>query len=298
MRAPKTTGTWNQMMEVVERGRGTPLVLVPGVQGRWEYMRPAVDALAEHFRVLTFSLAGERRSGQRYDRSRGFDGLADQVDAVLDSRGLASAIVCGVSFGGLVALRYAATRPRRTSALVLVSTPAPGWHLRRRHDLYTRLPWLFGPVFLTEAPWRLRHELNASIPNPAERRRFQREQLRTFLRAPLSPARMARRARLIAELDAAEQCRDVTSPTLVLTGEPGLDHVISGDGGFAYARLIANAQGVVVSNTGHLGLVTRPRLCADIIRRFVESSPAQATLHSADGSVVTTRTQRATHDAA
>ena len=27
---------------------------VPGVQGRWEYMRPAVEALAEHFRVITF----------------------------------------------------------------------------------------------------------------------------------------------------------------------------------------------------------------------------------------------------
>lgn len=268
-------------MHVIERGTGTPLVLVPGVQGRWEYMRRAIDALAEHFRVLTFSLAGERTSGQRYDRTRGFDGLADQVDAVLDSRGLPSAIVCGVSFGGLVALRYAATRPSRTSALVLVSTPAPGWHLRRRHDLYARLPWLFGPVFLAEAPWRMRDELNASMPDPVERRRFQREQLRTFLRAPLSPTRMAARARLISQIDGAEQCRGVSSPTLVLTGEPGLDHVISGDGGSAYARLIANAQGVVLPETGHLGLVTKPHLFASAIHTFAESKLAQRPSHDA-----------------
>lgn len=268
-------------LQVIERGTGTPLVLVPGVQGRWEYMRPAIDALAEYFRVLTFSLAGERTSGQRYDRTRGFDGLADQVDAVLDSRGLSSAIVCGVSFGGLVALRYAATRPTRTSALVLVSTPAPGWHLRRRHDLYARLPWLFGPVFLAEAPWRLRDELNASIPDPVERRRFQREQLRTFLRAPLSPARMATRARLIARLDGAEQCRSVSSPTLVVSGEPGLDHVISGDGGSAYAGLIANAHGVVLPETGHLGLVTKPRLFANTIRAFADKNVSQRTTHDA-----------------
>lgn len=268
-------------MEVIERGAGTPLVLVPGVQGRWEYMQRAIDALAAHFRVLTFSLAGERASGRRYDRARGFDGLADQVDAVLDSRGLASAIVCGVSFGGLVALRYAATRPHRTTALILVSTPTPGWHLRRRHEFYARLPWLFGPVFLAEAPWRMRDELNTSIPDPVERRRFQRDQLRTFLRAPLSPARMASRARLIAQLDGAEQCRCVNRPTLVLTGEPGLDHVISGDGGSAYARLIADAQAVVLSQTGHLGLVTRPRLFADAIRAFVESNVAQRTTHDA-----------------
>lgn len=287
-------------MEVIARGTGTPLVLVPGVQGRWEYLRPAVDALAEHFRVLTFSLAGERTSGQRYDRARGFDGFADQVDAVLDSEGLASAIVCGLSFGGLVALRYAATRPSRTSALVLVSTPAPGWHLRRRHDIYARLPWLFGPIFFAEAPWRVRSELNASIPDRAERRRFQREQLRTFLRAPLSPARMAIRARLIGELDGLAQCRRVTSPTLVLTGEPGLDHVISRDGGSAYATLIANAQGVVMPATGHLGLVTKPRLFAATIRAFVDSHLARSTPSGADRSASSSdaRARRTAHDAA
>lgn len=283
-------------MEVIERGTGTPLVLVPGVQGRWEYMRPAIDALAEHFRVLTFSLAGERASGRRYDRTRGFDDLADQVDAVLDSRNLASAIVCGVSFGGLVALRYAATRPDRTSALVLVSTPTPGWHLRRRHDLYARLPWVFGPVFLAEAPWRMRHELKASLPDATERRRFQREQLRTFLRAPLSPSRMATRARLIAELDGTEQCRHVSSPTLVLTGEPGLDHVINGDGGSAYARLIAHARGAVLPATGHLGLVTKPRLFADTVRTFAAS--AQTGARGAERSPASVGTQRSTHDAA
>jgi pimeloyl-ACP methyl ester carboxylesterase len=270
-----------QVMDIIERGTGTPLVLVPGIQGRWEYMRPAVYALAEHFRVLTFSLAGERASGRRYDRTRGFDGFADQVDAVLDSRELPSAIVCGVSFGGLVALRYAATRPNRTAALVLVSTPAPGWHLRRRHDLYARMPWIFGPVFFAEVPWRMRDELNASIPDPVERHRFQREQLRTFLRAPLSPARMATRARLIAELDGAAQCRCVSSPTLVVTGEPGLDHVVNGDGGSAYERLIANAQGVVLPETGHLGLVTKPGLFANAIRTFTESKVAQRTTHDA-----------------
>ena len=47
-------------MTVIDRGHGTPLVLVPGIQGRWEYMRPAVDALAERFRVVTFDLCGDR----------------------------------------------------------------------------------------------------------------------------------------------------------------------------------------------------------------------------------------------
>lgn len=257
-------------MDVIERGTGQPLVLVPGVQGRWEYMRPAVDALAEHFRVLTFSLAGERTSGRAYDRTRGFDDLADQVETVLDTRGIPAALICGVSFGGLVALRFAATRPRRTAALALVSTPTPGWHLRRRHEFYARLPWLFGPLFLAETPFRLRDELKAAMPVAADRRRFRREQLLTFLEAPVSASRMATRARLISQLDAAAQCQAVASPTLVLTGEPGLDHVINGDGGSAYARLIDNARTTVLERTGHLGLVTRPQAFALTIKTFAD----------------------------
>lgn len=261
---------------VVERGTGTPLVLVPGVQGRWEYMRPAIDALAEHFRVLTFSLAGERRSGCSYDPRRGLEDLVEQVDTVMDLRGLRSAIVCGVSFGGLVALRYAATRPERTRALVLVSTPAPGWHLRRRHEIYARLPWVFGPVFLAEIPWRMRAELRAALPNGADRRRFHRQQLRTLLAAPVSVSRMAIRARLIGRTDATALCRAITRPTLVLTGEPELDHVIRGDGGSVYAKLIPTAEGRVLAGTGHLGLVTRSRDFADAVRTFADRSGVHA----------------------
>ena len=53
---------------MVDIGSGSPLVLVPGIQGRWEWMRPAVDALARRLRVLTFTLAGERTSAECVNR--------------------------------------------------------------------------------------------------------------------------------------------------------------------------------------------------------------------------------------
>ena len=48
------------MNGIVDQGSGPPIVLSPGLQGRWEWMRPAVDALAKHYRVITFSLCDER----------------------------------------------------------------------------------------------------------------------------------------------------------------------------------------------------------------------------------------------
>ena len=48
--------------------------------------------------------------------------------------GIERAAICGVSFGGLIAVRFAAEHPARCSALVLASTPQPALRLRRRHQ--------------------------------------------------------------------------------------------------------------------------------------------------------------------
>ena len=293
-------------MDVIERGAGTPLVLVPGLQGRWEYLRPAIEALAVHFRILTFSLSGERVSGRRYDRHKGIDNFVEQVDDVLAAHAFDRAVVCGLSFGGLVALRFAAHRPERTRALVLASTPGPGWHLKRRHDVYARLPWMFGPLFLAESPWRMRDELRVAFPNTADRRRFVRSQMATFIEAPLSMSRMAERARLIARLDTAADCRAIACPTLVVTGEPGLDHVIAADRALAYGTLIRNARSLVLEGTGHLGLVTRPSLFAATLKGFVdqalpvERTPAPPASHPREHGPVragATRDPGVVHDA-
>src|SRR5215212_862144 len=157
-------------MNLVERGAGTPLVIIPGIQGRWEYLRPAVDALSRQFRVITFSLSGERGSGRAFDPSKGLDNYTDQIAAALDSLLIERAVICGVSFGGVPAARFAAVHPDRCAALVLVSTPRPGIRLRRKHQIYLRLPWLFGPLFIAETPWRLRKEIERALPDPVARR--------------------------------------------------------------------------------------------------------------------------------
>ena len=256
-------------LQIVTKGNGAPLVLIPGLQGRWEYMAPAVDALARSFRVVTFALCGERTSGLRFDRSLGLDNFADQVAAALDELRIDRAVICGVSFGGVVALRFAATRPDRTIALVLASTPPPIWRLRRRHEVYARVPWIFGPLFLLETPFRLRTELMRTFPERRARLQFGFRQLRTLLRAPVSVVRMAERGRLLARLNLAADCQRVASPTLVVTGDPGLDHVVPTSGASEYLRLVPGARGAVVERTGHLGTITCPDAFAAVVSRFV-----------------------------
>jgi len=246
----------------VERGAGPPLVLIPGIQGRWEYTRPTVEALAAHFRVVAFSLGG-------HSDGRGiFSSEVDRLAAVLDAHHLERAILCGISYGGLIAARFAAIHPERTASLVLASTPGPDWHLRPRHLFYARWPWLFGPLFLLETPFRLRAELATALPNQSERRTFVRWQFRTLLSAPVSLIQMAARARELPVPGIPSDCARVSAPTLVVTGEQSLDRVVPPDGTASYVRMIRGAKHVVLERTGHQGTITRPAAFADIVHAF------------------------------
>ena len=260
--------------EIIDRGQGVPLVLIPGIQGRWEYMRPAIDRLARSFRVITFPLCGERASRLRFEPARGLDNFVDQIDAVLDDRGLGRAVMCGVSFGGLIALHVAARRGARTSALVLVSTPGPDFRPTPRQQMYARTPWLFGPAFLAGIPGRVHTEISVALPDRRDRRRFVWRQLRTFAGAPFSLPQMAARSTLLGSPDLTDDCARVAAPTLVISGEPSLDRVVPADATAQYLRLIPGARAARIERTGHLGYITRPDAFAGIVEHFVSAATA------------------------
>jgi pimeloyl-ACP methyl ester carboxylesterase len=246
-------------VDVIDRGSGPPLVLIPGLQGRWEYMRPTVEALAGFFRVITFSLEGAD-----------LDSCARQTADALTRAGIDRAVACGISFGGIIAVRFAARYPSRCAMLVLASPPRPELTLRARHRVYLKAPWIFGPVFLAETPWRVRREVRAAMPDRAARRRFSWNALRTLVGAPVSLTAMASRARLLTTDAIAADCGQITAPTLILTGEPHLDHVVPVEGSGEYARLIPQARRAVLASTGHLGSMTRPHEFAALVHDFVE----------------------------
>jgi 3-oxoadipate enol-lactonase len=246
-------------MAIVDCGSGPALLLVPGLQGRWEYMRATVEALAASFRVITFSLDADD-----------LDGYAQQAVDAMTTAGVDRAIVCGVSFGGAIALRVASRHAARCRMLVLVSTPPPSLRLRARHRLYLRAPWLLGPLFLAETPFRVRRETRAALTDVRARRRFALDAMRTLAAAPLSMTKMAARARILADDDLTADCGRIAAPTLIVTGEPHLDHVVAVEGTAMYERLIPHARRAVLPDTGHLGSMTRPREFAALVREFVE----------------------------
>jgi len=237
---------------MIEQGSGPPLVLVPGLPGPWQYVAPAVQALSNRFRVLTLSLGPECT----------IEADVTRILAALDERQIDRAVICGISLGGLVALRFAAEHPDRTAALIVASAPGPGATLRPHHRVYTRWPWLCGPLFVLETPFRLRHETHWT---PARIKML----AAAILRAPVSFTKMARRATLVESTDIAADCRRVVSPTLVMTGEERLDDVVPVKSTINYMTSISGATHIVMHGAGHLGPITHAMEFAAIVHEYV-----------------------------
>lgn len=253
---------------VIDRGAGTPVVVIPGVQGRWEWMAPAIDALSGRHRVLTFSLNGQSRD---VEPSSVFEHWSGAIDGLLDHAGADRAAIIGVSFGGIVAARYAARHPERTTALVLVSAPSPAWRPDDQQAQYLRQPWRSVPSFALRACRRLWPEVVAAKPTPRERVQFFLEYSMRAVRYPMSPSRMADWVRAWQATDVRSDCTRIRAATLVITGEPHLDRVVPTASTLEYLDLIPGARHVTLHGTGHVGLVSKPRDFAHLVSEFIDT---------------------------
>jgi pimeloyl-ACP methyl ester carboxylesterase len=253
-------------MNTIDLGTGPPVVLIPGIQGRWEWMKRAVDALSTRCRVLTFSLADEPSSGASWDRTDGFERYVAQVLEAMDEAGVESAAICGVSYGGLIAARFAAVHPEKTSALILVSALPPGWQPDARVRVYVSAPRLMLPAFVAGS-LRLFPEIVAARGSLATGAAAAARHALNVLAHMFSPTRMARRITLLQQ---GIRIGRLEMPTLIVTGEDGLDRVVPPARTREYQTCCPHAEIVVMPRTGHLGLVTRPDEFARIVGGFVE----------------------------
>jgi 3-oxoadipate enol-lactonase len=261
-------------MRIIDRGTGGPLVLIPGVQGRWEWMAPGVDALAERCRVITFSLADEPTCAARFDASHGFECYVHQVIDAMDAAGVATATVCGVSYAGLIAAAVAARHPERVSSLILVSAIPPSWRPDARVTFLISHPRLLSPLFCVGA-LRLFPEIASARGGLASGLWFTLVNVGRIVRHMFSPTLMAGRVHHIAGLDLEQEVARIDQPTLVITGDEA-DRVVPAQLTREYLRLLPHARAATIPRSGHLGLVTRPDVFADLVAGFMGLTDTKA----------------------
>lgn len=227
--------------------------------------------MAETCRTVSYSLCGDLGSRRPFNARLGFDEHVAQLDDVLDRAGLDRAAICGVSFGGFIALRYAVARPERVSALVLASAPGPGFRPNAQQSRWLSRPWASAPAFVLSSPYRMWPEIRAAFPAWGERASFLVRQGLRCVAAPLVPSLMSARMRSAIAIDFQARHDAVAAPTLVVTGEEGLDRVVPVGSTRAYASLIPHAEYQLIPGTGHMAVLTQPARFAGIVCGFVHA---------------------------
>lgn len=258
-------------MSIFDRGTGPALVVVQGLHGRWEWTKPALVQLSRRCRTISYSLGGDIGSGERADVNQGFDYFLRQLDSIIEKCGVERVALCGISFGGFVALRYASTRPERVTCLILASSPAPGWSPNQQQAKWISRPWLSAPAFVATAPARVWPEVRAAFPTWSSRLGFFVRQGWRTASAPMIPSRMAERITLAQQSDFASDCANIRVPTLVVTGEEPLDRVVPVSSTRSFCKLIPGAEFNMLERTGHLGSMTQPSRFADVVSNFVHA---------------------------
>ena len=267
-------GPWALGLTMIDQGHGSPIVLIPGLQGRLEWMAPTIEALSARHRVLSFSL-GETNGADP------FPGWLDIVDRLVDLTREPRVTLMGVSYGGLIAVRYAARRPERVGALVLVASPSPSFKLDRLSAVCAKYPRAALPLFTLRGCFRVAPEIFAAREHWPDRVRLAMEYAGRAFRYPLSPTQMAAWVRAWMRADIAGECPRVTTPAPLGTGEPGLDRVVPFRSTLEYRTLLPQSRHEVLQRTGHIGWVSKPRELSALVDRFRDgldrsASPDQA----------------------
>jgi class 3 adenylate cyclase len=248
------------------------LMLVPGwisnVELAWEdphYSR-FLRRLASFSRLVRFDKRGTGLSDRVSDTELpDLEQRMDDVRAVMDAVGCDRAALMGVSEGGPMSVLFAATYPRRTTALVLYSTFAT---VTRSSDY----PW--APTREQRQQWvdSIAQDWGGSVdleyvaPSLVDDPQFN-EWWAAYLRRSASPGAAAALSKMNAEIDVRDVLPSIQVPTLVLhrTGDA---NVRVEESRFVASR-VPGAKLVELPGNDHLPWVGDTRPLLDEVEEFL-----------------------------
>jgi len=262
---------------VLEGGHGEPLVLLHGFNGDGYHFTRVSRRLGAHFRLIVPDLPGFGQTAIDRELDYSVEAQAERVLALLDELGIERFYLGGNSMGGYISCALARRAPDRVRALWLLNPgglqTAPlsplfevvdqGGHnalvVRDRHDFrrlmdycFVRPPWLPGPLARELADRAARHDRRARDIFDAIR----------FRSKPLE-----------------ELAEDLDKPTLLVWGQA--DQVLHPDGLKILSELMPGARTLLMSATGHLPMIEKPRETAEAWISFAESTARRETQKAA-----------------
>jgi pimeloyl-ACP methyl ester carboxylesterase len=131
-------------LQYFEEGAGEPVLLIHGWGGQARRQwHKVITGLRGSYRFFGLSLRGHGRSQEDNDPDYNWSALIDDCEALRRLAGVERWTVVGYSFGGLVALQYAAACPQQIRAACAVSPLiVPWWATFSMHYFRWPIAWL------------------------------------------------------------------------------------------------------------------------------------------------------------
>lgn len=243
-------------------GTGEPLLVLHGAYQSVEDLRSLIDGLALTRQVIALDLQGHGRTAD-VDRPLSYEGMADDVAALMNAIGIPTADVFGYSMGAGVAYQIAIRHPEHVDRLAAASGSVSNT------GLYPELTATFEQMTPDAMVGMMEGTLYAAAYRAV---------------AP-EPEAFPQLVGKLLTLDAAPQdwpaadIEGITAPTLVISGDSDIirpEHSVeifrlSGGGPSPDFMAASQAQLAIIPGATHTGVIERTDLLVPMITAFLDA---------------------------
>ena len=242
---------------------GQPLLLLHGAYMSIDALGNLLAPLAATRQVIAVEMQGHGRTAD-IDRPIRYEGMADDVAALLAEVGIASVDIFGYSMGGGVALQVAIRHPQLVRKLIVASAAY------KSSALYPELQAMFDTMTLAMfAGTPMEAEYQRLAPNP--------EYFPTFVDKMIDLDRQI--------LDwPGEDIQAIKAPTMIIVGDADIvqpDHALEmfrllGGGVCGDLHGLPRARLAVLPGSTHVMVIDQTELLLAMIPPFLDAPPPEA----------------------
>ncbi|HEY7087286.1 MAG TPA: alpha/beta hydrolase [Tepidisphaeraceae bacterium] len=253
----------NTNLHYVDRGHGTPVLLVHGFPLDSRMWDAQIEALSDHYRIIAPDLRGFGQSASTNPFT--MDSLADDLHALLKELGALPAMVGGLSMGGYVTLAYARKYPNDLRAIGLIDTRSEGDNEQGKQNR-NRLIQLVREKGSTAIADEMLPKLVAE--ETLKRRQDITHKLRRIMESQTPKTIENALAAMRDRPDRTPDLPNISVPTLIVVGEQ--DAITPPSLSEAMSKQLKHSTLSVIRRAGHMSPMEQPQDVTTAFRGFAE----------------------------
>lgn len=261
------------------REKPVAFVLHGGPGGDHTGFKPGMSPLAAHMQLIYIDHRGHGRSAAGDPALYTLDENVEDLEALRLHLGLGPVVVIGTSYGGMVAMGYAARYPAAISKLVLIVTAAAGG-FRERAEAWIEQNGTPDQQRVCALLWAGQFETSAQVAEyytvmgPLYAKTFKPDEAAIARgRTIFTPAALNNAFKpdgFLNRMDLRPELARITAPTLILAGRH--DWICPPEYSYEIHRLITGSELFVFEDSSHSIRADQPVALNEIITRFVAES--------------------------